>query len=176
MLFLLAKKTGFSLPIRIENCVKCDCNRGVFNCFLVQKAKNVMQQTATEMQELVPLLYVDDIVHSSTFYCDGLGFEQKLTWEPDGKLAWCRLERGNAAIMLQLAVPEEDGAVEERCKGVGFFFLCDDAQAMYEELLSRGLTLEPPKVAFYGMNQLFLKDPDGYELCFQNQVEIPTVE
>jgi len=135
-----------------------------------------MQQTATEMQELVPLLYVDDIVHSSAFYCDGLGFELKLKWEPDGKLAWCRLERGNAAIMLQLVVPEDDSNVEERSKGVGFYFLCDDAHNMYEELLSKGLSMEPPKVAFYGMNQLFVKAPDGYELCFQNQVETSTGE
>ncbi|WP_299465983.1 VOC family protein [uncultured Gimesia sp.] len=132
-----------------------------------------MQQTSTAIHELVPLLFVEDVVHSAAFYCDQLGFEVKLKWEPEGTLAWCRLERGNTAIMLQLACPDEDGTVEERRKGVGFFFLCDDAHAMYEELSSKGLSLDPPKVAFYGMNQLFLKDPDGYELCFQNQVEPP---
>ena len=25
----------------------------------------------------------------------------------------------------------------------------------------------PPKVAWYGMKQLYLTDPDGYGLCFQ---------
>ncbi|QDV49624.1 VOC family protein [Gimesia fumaroli] len=131
-----------------------------------------MPQTNPAIQELVPLLYVEDASRSTEFYCDQLGFEMKLKWEPEGNLAWCRLERGNAALMLQLACPDEDGTAAERCKGVGFFFLCDDAQAVYEELSSRGLTLEPPQVAFYGMNQLFMKDPDGYQLCFQNQVEL----
>ncbi|QDV17672.1 Glyoxalase-like domain protein [Gimesia panareensis] len=132
-----------------------------------------MSSDPTAIQELVPLLFVEDVAHSVAFYQDRLGFEITLKWEPEGKLSWCRLERGSAALMLQLACPDEDGTVEERCKGVGFFFLCDDAQAMYDELLGKGLELEPPQVAFYGMNQLFLKDPDGYELCFQNQVAAP---
>ncbi|QDT26181.1 Glyoxalase-like domain protein [Gimesia panareensis] len=132
-----------------------------------------MSSRPTAIQELVPLLFVDDVTHSVAFYQDLLGFELTLKWEPEGKLSWCRLERGSAALMLQQACPDEDGTVEERCKGVGFFFLCDDAQAMYDELLGKGLDLEPPQVAFYGMNQLFLKDPDGYELCFQNQVAAP---
>lgn len=134
----------------------------------------MQQTTTTVVHELVPLLFVEDLDHSVAFYIDQLGFEMKLKWEPDGKLSWCRLERGNAALMLQLACPDEDGSAEERSKGLGLFFNCDDAQAMYEELLSKGLSLEAPQVAFYGMNQLFLKDPDGYELCFQNQVEPPT--
>ncbi|WP_339735108.1 VOC family protein [uncultured Gimesia sp.] len=132
-----------------------------------------MQQTVTAIRELVPLLIVEDLSRSADFYCDQLGFEMKLKWEPEGKLAWCRLERNNTALMLQLACADEDGTSEERCKGVGFFFHCDDAQAIYEELSAQGISLEPPKVAFYGMNQLFMKDPDGYELCFQNQVEKP---
>lgn len=131
-----------------------------------------MQQPRTNLQELVPLLFVDDVVQSSRFYCDQLGFELKQKWEPEGKLAWCRLERGNASIMLQLACPDEDGAAEVRSKGTGFFFLCDDVQVVYEEFVSRGLSLEPPEVAFYGMKQIFLNDPDGYQLCFQNQVEL----
>ncbi|MBI3465478.1 MAG: bleomycin resistance family protein, partial [Planctomycetes bacterium] len=39
------------------------------------------------------------------------------------------------------------------------------------EFVARGLEVDPPKAAFYGMNQIFLRDPDGYELCFQSAVE-----
>ncbi len=130
-----------------------------------------MPQTSTVINELVPLLFVENVVRAVAFYCDQLGFEMKFKWDSEGTLAWCRLERGKAALMLQQACTDEDGTAEERRKGVGFFMLCDDAHALYEELSGKGLSLEPPKVAFYGMNQLFLKDPDGYELCFQNQVE-----
>ena len=126
--------------------------------------------TAT-IQELVPLLFVDDIGRSAAFYRDRLGFEMTSSWEPGGKLAWCRLERGGAAVMLQQAIPEEDGPAEGRGRGVGFFFRCDDAGAMHADFASRGLTVAPPQAAFYGMNQVFVKDPDGYELCFQSAID-----
>jgi glyoxylase I family protein len=122
----------------------------------------------TIINSLVPLLFVDDIRRSVAFYRDLLGFELSGTWEPDGELSWCRLRRGGSAIMLQQAC-DEDGPAKGRGRGVGFFFHCDDADAMHDELSSRGLKLDPPCIAFYGMNQVFVTDPDGYELCFQNE-------
>ncbi|MFP5286001.1 MAG: hypothetical protein ACLGI9_09715 [Thermoanaerobaculia bacterium] len=38
------------------------------------------------------------------YYVDGLGFTMTLKWVGEGKLRWCWLERGAAALMLQ---PEE---------------------------------------------------------------------
>jgi uncharacterized glyoxalase superfamily protein PhnB len=124
-------------------------------------------ERTVSLTELVPLLFVDDIRQSAAFYCERLGFEMSEKWEPEGRLAWCCLRRGGAAVMLQQG-DQDEGPTEGRGRGVGFFFVCDDADALYEELRMSGLTLEPPKMAFYGMNQLYLKDPDGYELCFQN--------
>jgi uncharacterized glyoxalase superfamily protein PhnB len=123
------------------------------------------------IQELVPLLFVEDIIRSAAFYQQRLGLELTMKWEPAGKLSWCRLERGGAALMLQQALPEEDGPAEGRGRGVGFYFNCDDANAMCAVLSSRGLAVAAPQASFYGMNQLFVKDPDGYELCFQSVIE-----
>ena len=126
-----------------------------------------MLQETTAVRGLTPLLFVEDIARSLAFYRDLLGFEMTQDWSPEGNLAWCSLKRGGAALMLQQAC-EEDGPADGRGRGVGFFFLCDDANELHVELHARGLSLDPPKLAFYGMNQLFLRDPDGYELCFQN--------
>jgi uncharacterized glyoxalase superfamily protein PhnB len=128
-------------------------------------------QSAAAVAELVPLLFVDDAARSAAFYRDTLGFEMTGSWEPGGKLTWCRMRRGGAVLMLQQACLEEDGPAEGRGRGVEFFFTCDDADAVYAELTANGLKLHKPTVAFYGMKQLFLKDPDGYHLCFQNPVE-----
>lgn len=127
------------------------------------------ERTAT-VRELVPLLFVRDIERSTVFYRDSLGFEVASKWEPDGKLAWCRLQRDGSAVMLQQATAEDEPA-EGRGRGIGFFFICDDAEAMHAELSDRGLHAAPPHVAFYGMKQVFLKDPDGYELCFESPAE-----
>ncbi len=124
---------------------------------------------ATQVQEIVPLLRVEDIARSVDFYCAKLAFAMTMNWESDGKLQWCRLERDGAALMLQRAC-DEDGSPDGRGRGVEFYFNCEDANAEHARLAGCGLKLDPPKVAFYGMNQLYLKDPDGYELCFQNVV------
>src|SRR5687768_1897595 len=113
--------------------------------------------SSAAVSELVPLLFVDDVRRSVAFYRDKLGFEMTGSWEPDGKLSWCSMRRGGGALMLQQSCPEEDGPAGERGRGVEFFFICDDADAVFAEVTARGLRLDPPKVAFYGMNQLFLK-------------------
>jgi uncharacterized glyoxalase superfamily protein PhnB len=125
---------------------------------------------AASVLEVTPLLFVEDIDRSVDFYRDRLGFEVTERWESAGKLAWCRLDRGGAAVMLQQACAE-DGSAEGRGRGVTFYFLCDDADAMHAELCASGLRVDAPEVAFYGMKQLFVNDPDGYALCFQNRVE-----
>jgi glyoxylase I family protein len=51
---------------------------------------------------------------------------------------------------------------------VAFYFVCDDAESMHAELTARGLSLDPPTVAYYGMKQLFVPEPDGYALCFES--------
>jgi len=116
-----------------------------------------------------PLLYVSDINRSVAFYCDKLGFKLIESYRPEDKLCWCRAARGGSALMLQQTSANSE-AGPKRGQGVIFYFLCADANAIYAELKLAGLELDPPKVAFYGMNQLSLSDPDGYSLCFQNVV------
>jgi len=56
-------------------------------------------------------------------------------------------------------------------RGVCFYFICDDVDATYAELSARGLELEAPRVASYGMKQLFVPEPDGYAICFESPTE-----
>ena len=121
------------------------------------------------IREVVPLLFVQDIRRSVAFYQERLGFDLTQKWAPNGQLAWCRLERDGSALMLQLA-NDEDGPPTGRGRGVCFYFNCNDVQPMFDEFLSRGLQVKPPEAAFYGMNQVFVTDPDGYELCFQSAI------
>ena len=119
------------------------------------------------MKQTVPLLYVSDLAQSSKFYVSGLGFEMVEKWEPDGKLSWCWLRRGGAAVMLQQDCADDPPAAE-RGKGVVFYFICDDAQEYFQEITERGIQASKPSVSFHGMNQTMVKDLDGYQLCFEN--------
>jgi catechol 2,3-dioxygenase-like lactoylglutathione lyase family enzyme len=37
----------------------------------------------------------------------------------------------------------------------------------YEALRDKVRDIDPPRTAPYGMKQLYVRDPDGYEICFQ---------
>lgn len=123
------------------------------------------------LHELTPLLIVAAMSRSLAFYRDQLGFQMTQDWSPGGRLAWCRLERDGVSLMLQQAC-DEDGPEEGRGRGVVFYFSCADADREYDRLQASGVNVARPQVAFYGMNQLVVTDPDGYELCFQNPVAV----
>lgn len=130
---------------------------------------------ATPVRQLVPLYYVKDIMSSVQFYLRVLDFRITHAWEPEGRLTWCQLERGAAAVMLQ-RMSSKDTFAEPRGDGVMFYFHCDDAMDVYHRLVERGITVDPPIVTFYGMRQVFVSDPDGYRLCFQNPADPVSTE
>ena len=71
--------------------------------------------------------------------------------------------------MLQRAC-DDDPPAAARGKGVVFFFICEDVDAVYREITNRGIEASSPRVAFYRMKQTFVNDPDGYKLCFESLI------
>jgi uncharacterized glyoxalase superfamily protein PhnB len=127
--------------------------------------------SASTVQELWPLLAVDDLASSLAFWRDRLGFTLVGQADSDdGTTFWCRLQRGSCSIMLETA-QAEDGRAKERGRGVTLYFVCDDVDAFFEEVSSRGLEVDPPTVAYYGMRQLYVPEPNGYRVCFESPVE-----
>jgi glyoxylase I family protein len=49
----------------------------------------------------------------------------------------------------------------------GLFFGAPDVDAVHAYLRAKGIDVKEPIVAPYGMKQLYLRDPDGFGLCFQ---------
>jgi lactoylglutathione lyase len=127
------------------------------------------------VKQAVPFFGVRDIQASLRFYVDGLGFEKTIEWVPDGKLRWCWLQNGGAAVMLQEFVndgrhdPPPTGKLGE---GMSVCFICENALAFYREVTGRGIQATKPFVG-NGMWVTSLKDPDGYELHFESLTDAP---
>jgi len=124
---------------------------------------------------VVPFLNVADMQRSLPYYVEGLGFSIKHQWVVDGKVRWCWLERGGAALMLQEFAKEghdswrPSGIVGE---GVSLWFICDDALAMHAEFQSRAIECSVPQVG-NRMWVVSLADPDGYRLHFESPTDAP---
>jgi hypothetical protein len=53
------------------------------------------------VKQAVPFFRVSNIETSVRYYVDGIGFEMTRKWIVNGKLRWCWLQHGEAALMLQ---------------------------------------------------------------------------
>jgi uncharacterized glyoxalase superfamily protein PhnB len=127
-------------------------------------------ERAADMKAVWPLLMVKEMARSIAFYRDGLGFEIAGEAKGDeGEVFWCRVARGGASVMLQQACAE-DGPVEGRGRGVALYVMCEDVDALYAEWKKRGVRMNAPTAAPYGMKQLKVQEPDGYDLWFESPV------
>lgn len=131
------------------------------------------------VKQAVPFLGVTNMEASLRFYVDGLGFQMKHWWipdriedKPDGRIRWCWLELGEAAIMLQEFLPEQLPK-ETLGTGASVCWMCEDALALYRQFKSRGIHTR--KRPFVG-NRLWvvpLIDPDGYRIDFASPSDAP---
>jgi glyoxylase I family protein len=134
---------------------------------------------AISIKGLAPLLQVFDMPRSIAFYRNVLGFEV-VGAAPDVSddcFDWALLRRDGVELMLNTAY-EEDARPQapnpDRVSAhgdTGLYFGCPDVDGAYEHLKALQVEAELPRVAPYGMKQLYVTDPDGYVVCLQWPVE-----
>lgn len=127
-----------------------------------------------EVRGVCALLQVFDMPTSVRFYRDVLGFEVVQTTPREGdQFDWGLLRLNDTELMLNTAYEQDhrpsepDAARIAAHRDVCLYFGCPDVEAAYRHLLAHGIEAESPKVAPWGAKQLYLRDPDGYTLCFQ---------
>jgi catechol 2,3-dioxygenase-like lactoylglutathione lyase family enzyme len=131
---------------------------------------------AIQIRDICPLLQVFDMPTSIKFYRDVLGFAVAQTSAPDDSFTWALLSRDGAQIMLNTAYEDDERPAAPdpgRMAGhadAALFFGCLDLDGAYRHLRAHGIDVTEPVVRDYGMKQLYVRDPDGFELCFQSPV------
>jgi catechol 2,3-dioxygenase-like lactoylglutathione lyase family enzyme len=123
------------------------------------------------------LIQVFDMPTSFAFYRDKLGCQIVATGGPPEDIGWALLKLDQAYFMLNTIYELEDRpssadpARESAHQDTALYFECPNVDEVYELLRERGVATKPPRNAPYGMRQLYVIDPDGYNLCFQHEVE-----
>jgi glyoxylase I family protein len=122
-----------------------------------------------------PLLQVFDMPTSIHFYRDLLGFEVVANSQPervDDTYGWALLRLDGVELMLNTAYEDDDQpAAPDPARiaaheDTAIYFSCPDVEATYQHFQERGLQVDRPTLTGYGYKQVFLKDPDGFGLCF----------
>jgi catechol 2,3-dioxygenase-like lactoylglutathione lyase family enzyme len=135
-----------------------------------------------DIRGICPLLQVFDMPESLAFYRDKIGFTviASAPKEPRGldEYGWAWLRHGSTELMLNtLHDPDDERPPARDPKRVAahedtiLYIGCPDVDGAYQQLRELGIEVEPPRVAYYGMKQLYFIDPDGFALCFQWQAE-----
>jgi uncharacterized glyoxalase superfamily protein PhnB len=105
-----------------------------------------------EFGSITPILRVADLESSLEYYVRALGFA--VDWR-DGSVASVR--RGKASLMLC------EG--DQGQSGTWMWLAVSDADAVYEELRSRGASIRHPPTNYpWGSRELHISDPDGHVL------------
>jgi lactoylglutathione lyase len=85
---------------------------------------------------------------------------------PERRVRWCRLQLGDAALMLHEYWRDGRPAgapAGTLGQGVSVCFMCADAMGIYRDLISHGVAAQRPFVG-NGLWVTSVRDPDGYRL------------
>ena len=124
---------------------------------------------------LCPLIQVYDMPASVRFYRDLLGFEvlstSPLRSKDDSDWVWLKRDGTELMLNTRYEFDNRPTAPDPACVAAHddtcFYIGCPDVDAAYKYLRGKGIDVKEPKIAPYGMKQLYLKDPDGFGICFQ---------
>ena len=126
----------------------------------------------TTITSCTPLLNVADVEASLGFWRDLIGLAVTYRHEPDGKLMFASLQSGEARLMLngRGGDPAARRARPHYTEAV-FNFAVDSVHALVGELRAKGFAAPDPVAEEYGLDEIVIRDPDGYEIAFTS----PTV-
>ena len=137
---------------------------------------NLEKKIGTNVKQAVPFFGVSSMEESLRHYVDGLGFVMTKKWIDEGKLRWCWLEIGDAALMLQEFRKEGHDSWKPSCKvgeGVSVCFMCTDALAIYHDATARGIKVRQTPFVGNGLWVVSFADPDGYRIDFESPTDVP---
>jgi catechol 2,3-dioxygenase-like lactoylglutathione lyase family enzyme len=105
----------------------------------------------TKIENVTPILRVEDLQESRRYYIDTLGFS--LDWEAEGMIS---VSRDGKSIMLS--------AGQQGVPGVWLWVGVDDADAFFAEVSAKGAYIRSPLQNFSWAYEFEVEDPDGHVL------------
>jgi len=126
--------------------------------------------------KITPILLVDEIEPSLKFWMDKLGFEKTVEVPEGDKLGFVLLTKDGTEVMLQSreSVKKDAGAAVGAVLEMGssLYIEVDD----FGDALKRvkgAEVLVPERVTFYGMREIFVREPGRHVVGFASRDTAP---
>ena len=131
-----------------------------------------------KLNSLIPNLAVASVEQTIQFYRDNLGFEVVVTVPPvDEKVAdylFAIVKKDGVSVMLQRSDSFREDVPFATQVDIGasasLFIDGEGIEALHAKLKRNNLRITDTKVTSYGMKEFYLKDNNGYVLCFGEKV------
>jgi len=124
--------------------------------------------------KITPVLIVNEIETSLPFWVDRLGFEKTVEVPEGDKLGFVILTRNGAELMLQtvasVAKDTPQFTPRSQTNQSALFMEADDFEDVLKRLGDYPIAM-PERVAFYGMREIGVFDPNGNVLIFAARIE-----
>ena len=123
--------------------------------------------------KITPILFVDAIEPSLEFWVGRLQFE-KIAEVPEGnKLGFVILNKGGSEIMLQSreSIKKDAGAASQAILSMtSCLYIEVDSFAEALERIQGSEVLVPQRDTFYGMREIYVRDPEGQIVGFAERI------
>lgn len=119
-----------------------------------------------------PHFLVADVRRAAEYYRDKLGF-RIIGYFFEEPPVFGMVDRDRAEIHLRRAYDGKSGSNRERvADALDCYVRVDDVEALHVEFKERGADITlPPIVQSYGMKEIYVRDPDGYTICFGQDMD-----
>jgi len=123
--------------------------------------------------KLTPVLAVEKIEPSLSFWVDRMGFEKTVEVPGDDGASFVILVKGGAELMIQTAksieVDEPKFAFDPKSRITALFIEVDDFADILKRLEGYSMAM-PQRDTFYGMREVGVFDPFGNIVIFATQL------
>lgn len=141
---------------------------------------------ALEAQTITPNLMVNNVTETVNFYVNQLGFTLNMSVNhdksgfhqelQDEEYIWAQLLNGSVEIMVQRrdSFEEDVPAISGATIGAAatFYMRVANVDALYEQYQQADIEIvKPIDTTWYGMKEFYIKDNNGYILCFAEMDE-----
>ena len=169
----MLKEVGITL-LTVVTCVT-----GFFTTIYAESQGELM------FKKITTNLMVNDVQETLSYYRDVLGFELvgAVTCDqeflpnpaPDMPLAFAILKRDEAQLMVQ---SQKSLSQDLPCfkgmpvgRSISLYMEVDQVMAIYERLKDKVEIVKDLHKTFYGMDEFYIKDCNGYVLAFDSKVQ-----